>query len=202
MTPPPIPILLAEDEADARELLARGLGRAGFAVTACADGQEALAALNSFNPAAVITDLLMPRLDGIGLLHELHRRGVDCIRVVVTAFADKEGTIAALNAGADHLIEKPFAASQLAELLHRLLADRTETSSHHVTALYERRLADLALGESDRQLVTLVLKGAANRRIADLLGIQEQSVKNRLLELYRRLGVASRTELVHLIFPV
>lgn len=202
MTSTPIPILLAEDEPDARDLLVRGLGRAGFAVTACADGQDALTALNHVQPAAVVTDLLMPRLDGIGLLQELHRRNVDCVRVVVTAFADKDGTIAALNAGADHLIEKPFAASQLAELLHRLLNARTATGVNHVTALYERRLADLALGEADRRLVTLVLKGATNHRIADLLGVQEQSVKNRLLELYRRLGVASRTELVHLIFPV
>ncbi len=192
-------ILLVDDEIDTRELLARALGRRGFDVTTAADGELALGlAGDGFD--VVVTDILMPRLDGIGLLKELHAREHPPLRIVITSFADKERAVAALNLGASFLIEKPFTTDQLATVITRLLDERT--SGADLEVIFERRLTHLCLGERERTLVIYLLKGLSNRDIADALGSTEQSIKNGFHQLYQRLGIGSRSELFHLIFPI
>ena len=60
----------------------------------------------------------------------------------------------------------------------------------------------MPITDRERQMVFYVLKGLPNLEIAGLLGIGEQSVKNYLSQLYRKLGVSSRSELFHLVFPI
>jgi DNA-binding NarL/FixJ family response regulator len=197
MTPPVV--LVVEDEDDARELLVRGLTRAGFAAHGARDGRAALDAL-PVNLALVVTDLLMPRLDGLGLLAELRRLHPGVRRVVITSFGDKERVLAALNAGADYLLEKPFGVPQLGGVIQRLLAE--EPDERHLDRIVARRLAALTLTPREHALVLLVLKGLGNKEIARQCSLGEQTVKNALFALYQKLGIASRSELFHLIFPV
>ena len=197
----PARILIVDDEADARGLLLRGLIRLGYDAHGAQDGAEAAAMLASgFD--AVVTDLVMPRLDGIGLLRLVAERSPRTVRVVITSFADKERVLAALNLGAHYLIEKPFTTQQLGDVLARLLEERAEHDVDGLERIFQRRLAALELGERERQLIVYLLKGLPNKEIAALLGIGEQSVKNALYLLYQKLGVASRSELFHLIFPI
>ena len=197
----PARILIVDDEADARGLLLRGLIRLGYDAHAAQDGAEATAMLASgFD--AVVTDLVMPRLDGIGLLRLVAERNPRAVRVVITSFADKERVLAALNLGAHYLIEKPFTTQQLGDVLARLLDERADHDVDGLERIFKRRLAALELGERERQLIVYLLKGLPNKEIAALLGIGEQSVKNALYLLYQKLGVASRSELFHLIFPI
>lgn len=192
-------VLVVEDERDARELLVRGLGRLGFEAEGAADGVAALELLAK--PwDAVVTDLLMPRLDGLGLLKELAARCPSAVRIVITSFGDKERVLAALNLGADYLLEKPFVAQQLADVIARLLAERDD--QRQIDQLFVRRLAGLPLTPRERDLVVLVIKGLGNKDIARQLELSEQTVKNALFALYHKLGIASRSELFHLVFPV
>ncbi len=199
MTPAPR-ILIVEDEVDARELLVRGLNRQGFAADGASDGQNALELLPR-DWDVVVTDLLMPRLDGLGLLKELSQRLPHALRVVITSFGDKERVLAALNLGADYLLEKPFSALQLGDVITRLLAERNE-DENQIDQLFVRRLAGLPLTPRERDLVVLVMKGLGNKDIARQLDLSEQTVKNALFALYQKLGIASRSELFHLVFPI
>lgn len=194
-----IRVLVVEDEDDARELTVRGLARLGYEAAGACDGVDALARLPR-GWDVVVTDLRMPRLDGLQLLGELRTRLPGAVRVVITSFGDKDSVLAALNGGADYLLEKPFAVRQLAELLERLLRDRREASE--VDQLFARRLATMPLTAREREMVVLVLKGLANKEIADALGIGEQTVKNALAAVYGKLGVTSRGQLFHHVFPV
>jgi DNA-binding NarL/FixJ family response regulator len=199
MTPAPR-ILIVEDEVDARELLVRGLNRQGFAADGASDGQNALELLPR-DWDVVVTDLLMPRLDGLGLLKELSQRLPHALRVVITSFGDKERVLAALNLGADYLLEKPFSALQLGDVITRLLAERND-DENQIDQLFVRRLAGLPLTPRERDLVVLVMKGLGNKDIARQLDLSEQTVKNALFALYQKLGIASRSELFHLVFPI
>jgi len=193
-------VLLVEDEETSRELMARGLARAGFEVAAAADGAEAGAQLaREFD--FVVTDLLMPRIDGIGLLEELNRRGHRSLRVVITSFADKERVVSVLNLGADYLLEKPFGVEQLARLLDKLERERG-MEDDRLGRFFERRLLGLPLTPRERELVALVLRGDSNKQIARKLALSEQTVKNALSHAYKSLGVQSRGELFHRVFPV
>ncbi len=193
-------ILLVEDEAPARELVARGLSRLGYRVTAVGDGADAAPLLH--RPwDVVVTDLVMPRMDGLRLLDEVNRRCPGALRVVITSFADKDKVVAVLNLGADYLLEKPFGVDRLAGILTRLLGDRGG-STDTMVQFFQRRLLGLPLTPRERGLVAGLLKGHSNKELATTFGIGEQTVKNTLSAVYAKLGVQSRTELFHAVFPI
>jgi CheY-like chemotaxis protein len=81
----PLKVLLVEDELVNRMLLANLLGRLATSVRQAGDGVEALLLIEQEAPDVVITDLSMPRLDGVGLLQEIHSRGLHPKTIVLTA---------------------------------------------------------------------------------------------------------------------
>lgn len=107
-------LLVAEDNADMREYLARTLG-GHWKVTQAADGEEALRLARAEPPDLVLADVMMPGLDGFGLLREL--RADEQLKatplVLVTARAHEEAAIEGLLAGADDYIAKPFSSREL-----------------------------------------------------------------------------------------
>jgi len=197
----PATVLLVEDEDTARELLARGLARLGHTVMSARDGAEALPLLNR-SWDVIVTDLVMPRLDGLALLAEVNQRCPRALRVVITSFADKDRVVAVLNLGADYLLEKPFSVQRLADIIERLITDRQNEPPDKFAQFFQRRLRGLPLSPREREVVGLLLHGLANKEIAQRLGIGEQTVKNALSSAYQRLGVTSRGELFHVVFPL
>ena len=139
-------ILWADDNADMREYVSRLLG-GRFDVQAVADGQAALEAARANPPALVLSDVMMPRLDGFGLLCELRADPQlrDIPVILLSARAGEESRIEGIEASADDYLIKPFSA--------RELVARVET---HVKMSRLRREADAALRESERRLSTLV----------------------------------------------
>jgi PAS domain S-box-containing protein len=125
-------VLVADDNADMREYLTDLLQTHGYAVTAVADGQQALAATRAQVPDLVISDVMMPRLDGLQLLSALRqdpRTGALPV-LLLSARAGQEASIEGLLAGADDYLVKPFAA---AELLARVRAnvELARLRNHH-----------------------------------------------------------------------
>lgn len=108
-------ILLADDNADMRAYVARLLQGQGYAVTEAADGEAALAAARQTPPDLVLTDVMMPKLDGFGLLRAIRRdRALASAPVIMlSARAGEEAKVEGLEAGADDYLIKPFAAREL-----------------------------------------------------------------------------------------
>ena len=108
-------ILLADDNADMREYIRRLLIGKGYEVETVADGQAALDAARRVRPHLVISDVMMPRLDGLGMLAAL--RGDQELRklpvILLSARAGEEARIEGLDAGADDYVSKPFSAREL-----------------------------------------------------------------------------------------
>ncbi|HEY0601394.1 MAG TPA: ATP-binding protein [Herpetosiphonaceae bacterium] len=107
-------ILLADDNADMREYVARLLS-AHYAVVAVPDGEAALQAAREQLPDLILSDIMMPRLDGIGLLAQLRADpGTRTIPVILlSARAGDEARAAGIETGADDYLIKPFAAREL-----------------------------------------------------------------------------------------
>ena len=107
-------IVLADDNADMRNYVSRLL-RAEFDVIAVRDGQQALAAVLEHSPDLVLTDIMMPNLDGFGLLKAIRsvpeHAGTPVI--MLSARAGEEATVEGLQRGADDYIVKPFSAREL-----------------------------------------------------------------------------------------
>jgi PAS domain S-box-containing protein len=126
-------VLLADDNADMRAYVERLLTGAGYRVTAVADGLEAAERAADDPPDLVLSDVMMPRLDGFGLLRRLREgeatAGLPII--LLSARAGEEAAIEGLGAGADDYLVKPFSARELIARVEgalRLAASRRETS--------------------------------------------------------------------------
>ena len=107
-------VVLADDNADMRDYVRRLLST-DYQVTAVADGREALAAVREQRPDLVITDVMMPNLDGFGLLKALREdpRTAATPLIMLSARAGEEARVEGLEAGADDYLTKPFSAREL-----------------------------------------------------------------------------------------
>ena len=112
-------ILVAEDQADIRELIVLNLQQAGHAVTAVPDGRAALAAEAERAHDVLVLDLMMPLLDGLEVCKALRARGRPTPILMLTAKSTELDRVLGLELGADDYLTKPFS---MAELLARVKA--------------------------------------------------------------------------------
>ena len=115
----PRQILVAEDQADIRELLVLNLRNAGYEVSAVADGREALARQTEQARDLLVLDLMMPGLDGLEVCKALRAKGSATPILMLTAKSTELDRVLGLELGADDYLTKPFS---LAELLARVKA--------------------------------------------------------------------------------
>ena len=116
---PPSPrILVADDEPNLRRVLSAILVRAGYKVSQAADGAEALEVLDD-SIDVVITDLKMPRVDGMAILRRVSVERPDIPVIMITAFGSVDNAVAAVKAGAFDYIEKPFEQEQIRQIVEK-----------------------------------------------------------------------------------
>ncbi|MBI5525372.1 MAG: sigma-54-dependent Fis family transcriptional regulator [Deltaproteobacteria bacterium] len=120
-------VLLVDDDASFRRVVAFMLGEAGYAVDEAADGGEALKMFDPEGHAAVVTDLKMPAMDGLGLLSEIRTRRADMPVIVVTAHGGVEKAVEAMKAGAFDYVTKPLNRDEFI-LKVRNAVERTRTA--------------------------------------------------------------------------
>jgi two-component system OmpR family response regulator len=120
-----VAILLVEDDDVIAVLVARGLGEAGFAVDRASDGEEGLelAVRNAYDVAVV--DIMLPRLDGLGLIDRLRRRGRSTPVLILSARRSVDDRVRGLQAGGDDYLVKPFDFSELLARVQALVRRAT-----------------------------------------------------------------------------
>lgn len=192
-------VLLVEDEADARESLSKAIERSGRKCLSAesVDGAIALFAGDHFVDV-VVTDVVLGDDEGGGLrlIPELRRLGVRAPVIVITAFADVVRVKAALNGGASYLLEKPFRAQQLLDIIDRVLKDPGDVA-HYV----DRALAHAGLTEKEAAVARHVLKGLTSSEIARLESNSDKTIRQHITRIYQKCGVATRAEFFHFVFP-
>src|ERR1700746_477997 len=120
------PVLIVEDDPAARVGLEQLVKSWGFIAESASDGEEALEKVTSFRPAVVITDLVMPRMDGLALLRALQQQGADVTTLLLTAQGTVETAVEAMKEGAYDYLTKPIDIQRLKILLDKIV-ERLET---------------------------------------------------------------------------
>ena len=123
-------ILIAEDEADIRNILRLYLEGEGYQVVEAADGEQALAAARKHSPDLAVLDVMMPKLDGLAVTRALRQQS-DIPILILSAKGQDNDKILGLNLGADDYIVKPFNALEVVARVkaHLRRSDRAFSSS-------------------------------------------------------------------------
>jgi two-component system OmpR family response regulator len=134
----PVHILLIEDDTEAAKFLVKGLRESGYAVDHAADGREGLFRATEDQFDLVVTDRMLPHLDGLTVIQLMRRKGITTPVLVLSALGSVDDRVRGLKAGGDDYLTKPFA---FVELLARIEAlTRRRTSAADATKL---KVADL-----------------------------------------------------------
>ncbi|HKP13324.1 MAG TPA: ATP-binding protein, partial [Blastocatellia bacterium] len=126
-------VLVVDDEPDTREMLRVMIGKFGAQVKACASSREALSVFNEWPPDVIVSDIEMPDEDGYQLMRRIREfaptRGGTTPAVALTAYARAEDRRRAMSAGYQMHVAKPADPLELALVIARLAASRTDSSN-------------------------------------------------------------------------
>ncbi len=200
----PLRIVVADDQASVREglvLLLGGLPDIDV-VAAAADGAEALALVDEHRPDAILLDLHMPVLDGIGATRRLAAEHPSVVVVVLTTYADDTSVRDALRAGARSYLTKDADRADIARALHAAVGGFSVLDPRAHAALLApeappdapRRTASPSDGLTERewQILALIARGHTNPEIAAQLYLSGHTVKTHVSRIFAKTGSRDR----------
>ena len=160
-------------------------------------GSEVLPLVGRTNPDLVLLDIGMPEMDGLTCLDRLHKRFPDVTVVVLSGQDDPQTIRSALSRGAKSFIAKQVDARDLPSAL-RLAVQGTvyQTMGDEEPGGNGAEARHAGLTPSEQRVLEALARGLTNKEIAKELWLTQQTVKFHLTNIYRRLGVANRTEAV------
>jgi two-component system alkaline phosphatase synthesis response regulator PhoP len=182
-------ILIAEDDPDLALGLRNNLEIEGYDVRVARDGAEALALAMEWQPALLVLDLVMPKIDGMRVLRELRERDSRIAVLILTARGEEADKVRGLKLGADDYVTKPFGLLELLARVESLLR-RTRGEPTRETAAHLLHFGDVELDPVARRVRKAGVEVALRPKEYDLL-----------LELLRHRGeVRSRLELMQTVW--
>ncbi|HYS16038.1 MAG TPA: sigma-54 dependent transcriptional regulator [Candidatus Binatia bacterium] len=176
-------ILVVDDEPAIQDILTWSLEAEGYRVATAGSGEEALSRVEEEDFDVIVTDIVMPGLDGLEVLERSRVLNPRAAVIVMTAYAALETAIAALRRGASDYLEKPFAVELLKERVQRVLQYRETIWKDRLVqrALQPRAPGHPLVGESDairalREQITLAARTASNVLITGESGVGKELV--------------------------
>jgi len=176
-------ILVVDDEPAIQDILTWALSAEGYRVATAGSGEEALARVEREDFDIIVTDIVMPGLDGLELLERSRVLNPRAAVIVMTAYAALETAIAALRRGASDYLEKPFSVDLLKERVQRLLQYRETLWKDRLVqrAMQPRAVGHSLVGESDairslREQITLAARTPSNVLITGESGVGKELV--------------------------
>ena len=165
-------------------------------VATASDGAQAVVRATEHAPDVILMDFSMPGMDGVEATRRIIEQHSGARVVMLTSFSDREGILRAIDAGAVGYLLKDADPEELLLGIRAAARGESPMASKAVSALVAARTE--ARGPSDglsgreREVLTLVSSGLANKQIALRLRISEKTVKAHLTNIFQRLGVSDR----------
>jgi two-component system copper resistance phosphate regulon response regulator CusR len=156
-------VLVVEDEQKISDAIAEGLRTAGYEVTTAPTSEEAFFILHNLKPDLIVLDLGLPRRSGMELLQQIRSMSIQIPVLILTSNSSIEDRVAALDAGADDFLLKPFSISELSARLRAILRRGKPTT------LTEFKLADLQISLDTRTAFRAGISLQLTMREFDLL---------------------------------
>lgn len=202
----PLTILVADDELGTRLAVSDYLEMSGYSVLTAADGREALAIVEAHHPHLMVTDIVMPRLNGYELVRHVRQHPAFRLLPVIflTSRNETEERIQGYQSGGDLYLPKPFELEELGAAIRNLLERSQMISEHRLSPEESLRLLNdgkklelpFNLTQREREVVVLLTHGLSNAEIGTRLHLSPRTVEKYVSSLFRKTETSNRAELV------
>jgi two-component system, OmpR family, response regulator len=136
-------ILVVEDDRKIASFIVKGLQQAGFAVDHAENGEDGLDLVLTVPYDAAVVDIMLPRLDGLGLIGKMRQQKINTPVIILSAKRSVEDRVKGLETGSDDYLTKPFAFSELLARVQALIRRSTSGSQGPTTLTVENLIMDL-----------------------------------------------------------
>lgn len=188
-------IYFIDDQEQVRHAVGEMLRLYGFAVEAFASAEAFLAKAEAAGPGCIVSDVRMPGMDGIALVHECKRRRLTKPIILISGHADVPMAVAAIKAGAEDMIEKPLDDAQLVAAINRGLMRELEQRSRDSSAdLLAERFGRLT--QRQAEVFDMVVAGMTSPEIAMKLDISPRTVESYRAQIMEKMQADSIAVLV------
>lgn len=189
-------ILIIEDQPDMRENIATILEMENYAVIEAANGRRGITHAREEKPDLILCDVMMPELDGYGVLQELRQDNTIAGTpfIFLTARGEKRDLREGMNLGADDYLTKPVSAHDLLAAVSARLEREGKRNASFNPDFSSPEPLEKALGLTPREAEVLlwVAQGKSNPEIATIIGAAPNTIKVHLLHIFEKLGADNR----------
>lgn len=215
----PLTILVVDDDLGTRLSISDYLELSGYSVITADDGQEALAMVEEFHPDLIVTDIVMPRMNGYELVRQVRQKPAFRLLPVIllTARTKTQERILGYQSGCDLYLPKPFELEELAAAIRNLLERSQIIQSEYRVSQFENgsststksldtpqsQVVDLPkssilseLSQREREVLELLTHGLSNAEMGQQLHLSPRTVEKYVSSLLRKTATNNRAELV------
>ena len=196
-------LLVVDDEPKLLLAVAAVLRAEGFDVTAARNGREALMQIAKSVPDLVVSDILMPQMDGFALAR--HLRSADHTKLVpivfLTAKGDTRDRVEGFRTGIDAYVSKPFEPDELVAVIRNIL-DRVERTQAAIAHLVGKEpdeeaplIRDEELTDAEWRVAEAIARGRSNKEIAAALNLSIRTVENHVSRILAKKDLSNRVEI-------
>lgn len=190
-------VYVIDDDEAVRDSLAFMLDCAGLNVRTFSSAGAFLEGMSDLEPGCIVTDVRMPEISGIELLHRLKAAGARHRTIVITGHGDVQLAVEAMKAGAADFLEKPFEEDQLLRSIKAAIAEgvtllEADTERRRLAGLFE------SLSPRERDVLQGVVEGKLNKTIAFELGISARTVEVYRANMMAKTGAKGLSDLVRM----
>ena len=194
-------VFIVDDDDAVRSSLRLLLKSVGLPAIAYASATDFLSAWQPEQPGCLVLDVRMPGMSGLELQHELNRRGAIIPVIFITGHADIPMAVEAIQHGAFDFLQKPFRDQDLIDRVQRALTTDAQQRSELAKREVIRERFD-SLTPREREVLTLVTRGKANKVMAGDLGVSQRTVEIHRARVMEKMGAASLAQLVRMMLDL
>ncbi len=205
----PLTILIVDDDLGTRVSISDYLELSGYSVLTAVDGHEALAMVQQYHPHLMVTDIIMPRINGYDLVRLV--RSLPDFRllpvILLTARVKTQERILGYKSGCDLYLPKPFELEELGAAIHNLL-ERSQFIQSEYRILSEEELPKQSvqtymisdvyqqMTSREQEVLELLTHGLSNAEMGSQLHLSHRTVEKYVSSLLRKTDTSNRAELV------
>ncbi len=214
----PLTILVVDDDLGTRLSISDYLELSGYIVITADDGEKALKFVEDYHPDLIVTDIVMPRMNGYELVRQVRQKPAFRLLPVIllTARIKTQERILGYQSGCDLYLPKPFELEELAAAICNLLersqimkseygfshqenpgnSAPTVADSHHNIIHFEKSELLLSLSSREQEVLELLTHGHSNAQMGNQLHLSPRTVEKYVSSLLRKTETSNRAELV------